>query len=313
MKEPRITIIRDDGMGDLNPSFAIDRTTWRLERDGLEGFDGVPYTVSVQDYAQYDGAYLMSERSGTRDRTIQAVALGDIAALRAQAESFFIPRREYEVHVEAAGRQRWFRARQYAFSLSVDNLRRIQRLTWTCLALDPMLLSEDEKRFDLAEASGYRGFPFLSFTGAEAPVPEANAAWASSGQAVHIAGFVVGVLSNEIPMVNGGDAPAYPRFDITATGDVVNPSIEIVDSRGTVVSRFGVRLTLRAGETLVVDFSARPTTVELNGENALNRVTAGSTLATGIDVGSFAVRWAADSGDASLHIEPTIRERYTTI
>lgn len=314
MREPKITIVRDDGLGDMNPRFVIDRTSWRLERDGLEGFDGVPYTVSVQDYAQYDGAYLLSERSGTQDRTIQAVALGDIAKLRAQAESFFIPRREYEVHVEAAGRRRWFRARQYAFSLSVDNLRRIQRLTWTCLALDPMLLSEDERRFDLAEAAGYRGFPFLSFTGAEAPRPEANAARAASGgQAVHIAGFIVGVLSNEIAMENGGDAPAYPRFDITATGDVVNPSIAIVDSRGTVVSRFGVKLTLHAGDSLVVDFSTRPTTVELNGENALNRVTANSTLATGIEVGSFSVRWAADSGDASLHIEPTIRERYTTI
>lgn len=309
MREPRITIIRDDGLGELNPAFSIDRTRWRLERDGLEGFDGVPYTVSVQDYAQYDGAYLLSERSGTRDRTINAVALGDIASLREQAESFFIPRREYEVHVEAAGRRRWFRARQYAFSLTVDNLRRIQRLSWTCLALDPMLLSEDEKRFDLAEAEGHRGFPFLSFTGAEAPRPEAR----SVPGAVHIAGFIVGVLSREIAMENNGDAPAYPRFDISATGEVVNPSIEIVDARGTVVSRFGVKLTMSAGDSLVVDFSQRPTTVELNGENCLNRVTAGSTLATGIEVGSFRVRWAAESGDASLHIEPSIRERFTTV
>lgn len=313
MREPKITIVRDDGLGELNPRFVIDGRSWRLERDGLEGFDGVDYSVSTQDYAQYDGAYLMSERSPARDRTISAACVSkDIAGLRDEAERFFIPKREYEVHVTAEGRSRWFRGRQYAFALTVDNLRNAQRLVWTSLALDPMLLSEDEKRSDIAEATAHRGFPFLSFGSAEAPAP-GLAARSSQRSAVHIAEFVVGVLSREINMENSGDAPAYPRFEISATGDVVNPSVAIKDSRGTVVSQFGVKLTLHSGDMLVVDYSARPTVVELNGENVLNKVTAGSTLATGIDVGRFTVSWDAESGDASLHIEPSIRERYTAI
>lgn len=315
MREPKITIVRNDGLGEANPKFSIDGVKWRLERDGLENFDGVPYSVSTQDYAQYDGGYLLSERSGTVDRTIQAAAVGDIAKLREEAERFFIPRHEYEVHVEAEGRKRWFTGRQYAFALTVDNLSRAQRLTWTCLSLDPMLLSEDEKRSDIAEAAGYRGFPFISFTDSEAPVPESSLMAPMDGtkKLTHIKGFIVGVLSQEIEMRNDGDAPAYPCFEITATGDVVNPSVSIVDERGTTVSQFSVKLTLHAGDALVVDFSKRPTTVELNGNNVLNLVTPGSTLATGIDVGTFSVRWHADSGDASLHIEPSIRERYTAI
>ena len=313
MREPKITIIRDDGAGELNPRFTIDGKRWRLERDGLENFDRVEYSLSTQDYAQYDGAYLMSERSPAIDRTISAACVSeDIAGLREEAESFFIPRRAYEVHVEAEGRRRWFSGRQYAFALTVDNLRNAQRLVWTVLALDPMFLSEDEKRFDIAEATGYRGFPFLSFTDAAAPAPVAARA-AAQRPAVHTRGFVVGVLSREIAMENRGDAPAYPRFEISASGEVVNPAVTIRDSRGTVAAQFGVNLTMAAGDLLVVDFSARPTTVELNGRNVLNLVAAGSTLATGIDVGSFTVGWSAERGDASLHIEPSIRERYTTI
>lgn len=311
MREPVITIVRLDGLGEQNPRFRVGEGRWHLERDGLEGFDGVPHEVSTQDYAQYDGAYLMGERSGTVDRTIACAAIGDVAELRAEAEAFFVPGHEYEVHVSAEGRGRYFTGRQYAFSLTVDNRRRAQRLSWTCLSLDPMLLGEDDKRFDIAEAEGRRGFPFVSCVERYAPEPEA--ARRAAGEPAHVMGYVVGVLSQEIRMENRGDAVAYPRFEISATGEVVRPSLSILDATGEVVSTFGVDVTMRAGDLLVVDFSARPTTVELNGENALNRVTSGSTLATGIGIGTFRLRWSAERGDASLHIEPTIRERYVTI
>ena len=302
METPVITIVRDDGLGDLNPRLAIDGARWVLRQGGLENFDSTPYTLSTQDYAQYDGAYLMGERSGTQDRSISAIGFGDVAALREEAERFFIPGREYEVHVEAEGRSRFFRGRQYALSLATDSLRRAQLLDWTCLALDPWFMSEDEKRFDIAEAAGARGFPFMS----------ASAASTGGGFPV-IAGFVVGVVANEIRMVNGGDSTAYPRFDVTATGEVVNPSVSVVDSAGAVVSTVGFDMTMEAGDELVIDFSARPTSVELNGENALHLTTPESTLSAGIDVGDFSLVWSAESGDASLHIRPSIRERYSTI
>ena len=307
MREPTITIVRLDGAGD-DPTFVIGRGRWHLERDGLEGFDGVPHSVSTQDYAQYDGAYLLGERVGTADRTISAAAIGDVAELREEAERFFIPGREYEVHVMAEGRSRYLVGRQYAFSLTVDNRAHAQRLSWTVLSLDPMLLSEDAHSYDIVEADRRRGFPFVSHV--ERLAPGLGAGSAAAG---HVAGFVAGVLSKRIAMTNSGDATAYPRFEIRATGPVVNPSVSVLDRSGAEVTRFGVVLEMSAGDELVVDYSTRPTLVELNGENALNRVAAGSTLATGIGVGDFTVTWSAESGDASLHVTPTIRERYLTI
>ena len=321
MDAPVITIVRQDGRGSDNPRFSIDGLPWTLERDGLENFDGMEHDVSTGEYAQYDGDYLLAERSPSLDRTIQAAAVGDVAALRSQAERFFVPGREYEVHVEAEGRRRFSRGRQYAFRLTVDNRRRVQRLTWTFLALDPMWLSESENRFDIAEAVPMFSFPFVSFARAVGPLPQVRAA-AAAGEVpnvggldpeCHMAGFVVGKVQRRINLSNDGDATCYPRFDITSTGPVSNPLITVSDEAGSVVCSIGVNVDLDAGDELVIDFSARPTAIELNGENASHLVSAGSTLAAGIDIGDYVVEWSAASGDAAMQIKPSIRERYTTI
>lgn len=315
-RECVIWVEREDGKGGANPRFTFDQDRWRIPSDGLEGFGGVEYEVSTQAYAQYDGSYLLNERIPERDRTITADAWFDPAEARAEATAFFIPRRLYTVHCAYMGRSRYFTGRQYAFEVTTGNVWGRVQLTWTCLSIEPMWLSEDEKRFDIAEAKSKRGFSFVSYLHRVAPEPEAEAA---SSRAVpggierHVQGFVVGVLANRIEMTNGGNATAYPRFDITATGEVRNPRVAIEDESGAVVCEFGIGVTMRDGDRIVVDFSARPTTIEMNGENVSHLVTAGSTLATGIEVGDFTLTWDAEFGDAALHIEPTIRERYTSI
>ena len=313
-RECVIAIVRDDGLGELNPRFLIDQGRWRVPSDGLEGFGGVAYEVSTQPYAQYDGSYLLSERVPEADRTITAHAWFDPREARAEAEGFFIPRRKYEVHVTYMGRTRYFVGRQYALDLSTGNVWGRLELTWTCLALDPMWLSEDEKRFDIAEASGGFGFPFMSL---EEPWELGAQTEAAEGddEAIDylIGGFVVGVLSDTIAMDNGGSVTAYPRFDLSATDDVVRPKITVTDATGSTVCEIGLDLTLHDGDSLTVDFSSRPTTVELNGENVSHLVTSGSTLAAGIEVGDFSIGWSAESGDAALSVRPSIRERYLSI
>lgn len=313
MRIDRITVVRDDGLGESNPRFAFGKRPWLVVYEGLENFEGVDHEVSTSDYAQYDGSRLVSERSPSRDRTISAVGIGDPELLRAQAESFFIPRREYEVHVEAGGRRRFCRGRHYAFALRVDNMTGAQLLDWTFLALDPCWLSEDSKTFDIAEAKGKFGFPFVSHLARVAPQPESEAAALSEYVEKHVKGFVAGVLSPRIEMSNEGGFTAYPVFSIRATGEVVNPAVTVEDSAGVTVCEVGFALTMQAGDELVVDFSARPTAITKNGANASQLITPGSTLAAGIEVGDFTLTWSADSGDAALSVVPTIRERYATI
>lgn len=312
LEQPTIRIVRDDGLGEDNPAFAIDGRDWSLCQDGMEGFDEIAHTVTTGDYAQYDGGYLLAERTGTVDRTITAASrfqrIGRESA-RDEAEAFFIPGRAYEVHVTYAGHERWCAGRQYALSLPVAPKGATQKLTWTVLCLDPFFMSEDEKSVDLAEASKRRGFPFVSFAERVAPKPDALRAKAER----HVAGFVVGVIQNRVSMRNDGHAVAYPRFDVSASGTVVSPSIKVLDSAGAVVGSVGLDLSLSDGDRLVIDFTARPTAITLNGQNVSAKVTRGSTLATGIPVGPFTVEWSAASGDAALSVVPSIRERYTCI
>lgn len=300
---PVITIVREDGKGEQNPSFVIDGKRWSLEHDGLENFDGIDYEVSSQDWAQYDGARLLSERSGPVDRTIVCRSMFDGDAARREAERFFIARRSYSIHVQYAGRARYCVGRQYGFRLETKPWRGRQGVTWTLLALDPYWLSEDEKRFDLAEAEGKRGFPHCSYVLRE-----------GVGSAFpHVAGFAIGNIRKEIWMENAGGATCYPRFDVSATGDVVNPVITIVDEAGNELMHVALTVDLHAGDEFAIDFSTRPTSIVLNGQNASHLVKAGSTLAAGIEPGRFKVEWSADEGDAALAILPSIRERYASI
>lgn len=314
MREPLVTIERDDGLGALNPVFQLDGKPWRLLRDGLDGFDGMRADVSSASYAQYDGAMVTSARFEPQDRSIRFAAPGDPGELRASVRSFFRPRAEYVVHVDSGAVPLIARGVYYDLSVATDNLTRAQSAEFTILCAEqPMLMSEDEKRFDIAEAVGHFGFPFRSFKASRWKRQQRAEPRASGTEQNHIRGMVCGLRSSRIEMVNGGDAEAYPRFDLYASADVADPLVTVEDASGAEVCRFGAKLTMHAGDVLTVDFSARPTAMELNGKNVSHLATPDSTLAAGIPVGRFAVRWSAKSGDAALSIKPSIRERYTAI
>lgn len=316
-----ITVVRDDGLGENNPKFLFGARPWLVAYEGLDGFDGLDADISTQPYAQYDGARVTGERTAAVDRTVSGIGLGEPGDLRAQAERFFIGGRDYEVHVACDGRKRFAKARHMGLRLATDNATGHQLIEWTFLSADPYWLDEDERGFDIAEASRKRGFPFVSWTARVAPEPEADegedgpgpAALAESPVEKHVRGFVAGVISHRIRMTNDGGATAYPRFVITATGAVENPRVAIYDESGASVCSFGVSVTLGAGDELVIDFSARPTSITLNGENVSYRATPGSTLATGIEPGDFVLEWNADSGDAAMSVRPYVRDRYVTI
>lgn len=322
-RECVIEVVRDDGLGERNPRFDFGGWRWRIPSDGLEGFDGVDYEVGYTEYAQYDGAALGGERVPPAVRSIEAEPSFDPAEARAEAESFFIPRRSYELHVSYMGRRRYCTGRQSGFSISAGNTWRRPALTWEVTCLDPMLYEESERSFDIAQARPCFGFPFLSFAAGKYTVPEgddpqpapgpAPRAAAPGAEPDHIAGFVTGVVSNRIRMENSGGTEAYPRFEVSASGPVSNPGIAIVGPDGEDLYSVGMALSMGAGDSLVLDFSTRPTTVTLNGANATHLVSAGSDLVLSVPVGEYFLELRADSGDAALSVEPAIREAHTAI
>lgn len=318
-----IVIVRDDGLGDRNPRFAIGTGRWVLAHGGLEGFDGVDVDVSVTQYAQYAGGRVTGERIASADRTISAIGLGEPASLRSEAERFFADGAGYEVHVTSGERRRMSLARSMGARLATDNATGHQLLEWTFLSPDPLWLDEDERGFDIAEASGCLGFPFMSLSTPFAIQPQGDepgggeAGLRASGDGGWtepiVAGFVCGVLSHRIDLTNEGSSDAYPRFVIAATGHVSRPSIAIYNAAGDDVCHFGVETDMEEGDELVIDFSARPTRIELNGSNVSHLASAGSTLAVGIAPGAYSLEWSAGDGDAAMSVRPFIRDRYSTI
>lgn len=303
-----IEIEREDGLGEDNPKLVADGRRWRVLVGGLENFGGVSYEVSTQAYAQYDGSLVMRERTPEQDRTMVIEARFDPSEARDEAMSFFIPHREYTVRCTLLGRTRHFKGRQYALSVALGSLSLPTSVTWTCLSEQPFWLSEDEHGYDLAQAQGRRGFPFVSFNQRVAPAPQVK-----SASMAHVAGFVVGIVSHATRLVNGGHVPTYPRFTISAVGTVKNPSVTVRDGSGQTVLDVTVLTSLQDGDELVLDFESRPTSIELNGGNVSHLVEPGSTLAASIGVGEYDVEWSAEAGDASMRVVPSIRERYTGI
>lgn len=308
-RELTIEIERDDGLGEGNPRLVADGSRWRVEVGGLENFGGVSYEVSTQEYAQYDGSLVTRERTPEQDRTLVLGARFDPAVARDEAMAFFIPHREYTVRCTLMGRTRHFRGRQYAMSVELGSLALPTTVTWTCLCAQPFWLSEDEHGYDIAEAQGRRGFPFAS--PADRVPPEAPAS--KSAAPAHVAGFVVGVISHATRLVNSGHVPTYPRFTVSASGNVVNPSVRVLDASGNAAMDVAVLVDMADGDELVIDFESRPTVIELNGANVSHLVKPGSTLAASIGVGRYDVEWSAESGDASMRVVPSIRERYTGV
>lgn len=307
-----IEIERDDGLGEGNPRLVADGSRWRVEVGGLEGFGGVTYEVSTQEYAQYDGSSLMRERTPEQDRTLVLGARFDPAEARDEAMAFFIPHREYTVRCTLMGRTRHFRGRQYAMDVELGSLALPTTVTWTCLCTQPFWLSEGEHGYDIAEAQGMRFFPFVSLvSGIKLPGTAENDAGAKAP--AYIPGFVCGIVSHTLRLENGGHVPTYPRFAISASGNVENPTVRVLDAAGSAAMDVTVLVKMSDGDELVIDFDARPTAIELNGENVSHLVKPGSTLSASIGVGRYDVEWSAEAGDASMRVVPSIRERYTGI
>lgn len=304
-----LEIRRDDGA-----VLVADGRRWAVPVDGgLEGFGGVSYDVPVREYSQYDGGRYSAERTPAQERSVTMHGRFDPAEARDEAMGFFIPHREYTVRCTHLGRTRHFTGRQLALEVETGSPYARTVVKWTCLCAQPFWLSEEAHSYDIAEADGRRGFPFASPTERWAPSPVMDMAMHQAAKG-HVAGFVVGTISNATRLVNRGHVPTYPRIDVTCSkGTVVDPTVRVLDASGGTAMSVTVKTTMADGDALVLDFTERPTRIELNGRNISHLAVPGSTLAASIGVGAYTVEWSAKSGDAAMRVVPSIEERYTGI
>lgn len=265
-----ITIYRDDG-----ERFAIDGTDWKIPSDGLENWHTMETEVTSIDIAMRDGTKVIHERVGSIDRTITAL-VGDVSKndrLRAEASRFFLPKRSYEVLVRYMGRTSMCRGVQLMVQLSEGNIYRPVQLKWTILCESPYMMGNGyEYSTDEAPSVGKFAFPYVSTKDD------------GGYQNVYDRGFVIsqggfGKLgdsslstANVQFIVNDGDVPVYPAFEVANT--------ELVVARGLMIERLQftnagwvpttAAMTVRIGlqyysDNVYVDTSSQPLRVTTEG------------------------------------------------
>ena len=256
---------------------------WVIKYNGLEGFDGMEYSVSTSKNVLADGSSLVSKRVEEKDRTVACFYMGrnGSRAARTECTSFFNPKHSYKLYLDFDGVTRWCEGELYAFSCPPERRGAPVEFTFTLLCLDPYWRDEfpNDKSFGSAEPRF--GFPFVSHVREKLP-----------DGTKHPVGFVVSeMLFDGVGNVyNSGDVPTFYRVRMRFSGDVKNPKIAKDGRYVRMVKDF------KAGDELVIDFESSPPKVTVNGENAIQLADRSSSFTKmAMAVGKNEFRFSCDN------------------
>lgn len=242
---------------------------WSIPNDGLENFANLPYNVKTAANVLKDGSSLVSKRVDEVDRTVKMVYSGqDPDAGRAEAISFFNPRFSFKLYAQYRGMTRYCEGELYAFDSPAGNVHKAPEATVTLLCLDPYWKSVDGNENSLTDTAPMFGFPYVSHVKQKLPNGEK---------------YPVGFLASKMlydgmnTVYNSGDVPAMYRVHVDFEGYVLSPTITKDDRHVKVIYDF------YDGDTLDIDFTATPPTVEINGKNAIGQCSRDSNF-TGMEM-----------------------------
>lgn len=208
MSKVAFRIERDDGRW-----FVIDDSVWRIPNDGLSNWHTTPSDVAMLQNVQRDGAMITSQRVGAIDRSITC-ELRDARENESQrrlAESFFLPHRNYTVHVEYMGKRTKCEGVQADFTMSEGNVHRPIAFSWSVICSSPyMKLEDDATSSDTLPSVGLFGFPYM--------VSGQRTSEVADGFAVGISPKVERDEKGSVYIRNDGDMPAFPKVEIGLVG-----------------------------------------------------------------------------------------------
>lgn len=289
-KRVKVRFVRSDGK-----EFNIDGGDWRIPSDGLDGFGTFENAITTVDNAVGDGGIITANRIAPKDRTIKAKSknpyINDI--LRRTALSFFNAKFDYKIYVTYMGVTRWCEGKIYKFSLPNGNVNRTMTLTVTFLCPNPFLKSYDDFGKNIASIEGMCAFPYLCSITPGTPQ-------GTTGGRFNFAQVIV--------LENDGDVETFCKAVFTAAGKVVNPKLIVNGKYVRVID------TMQKGDTIVIDFTKNPPTVQKNGANYIghcDRTSAFDEMA--LVIGDSEVSFEADTGSNLLAVSIYYNKLYSAI
>lgn len=248
-----LRVVRSDGQ---EMSFSTGGGAgWRIAYEGMQDWLELPIEITTSPNVLSDGSSVVGKRVSECERTASCFySGGDLAGERLKVLSFFNPKRTYAAHVTYYGTTRWAPGELSAVECAITREGRALELVFTLLCPDPYMRSESGNESYLTDAAPMLGWPFVSHF--RAPLP--------NGEKKPV-GFLASklIFDGENTIYNNGDVETTYTIRCECEGEIQNPTFT---KDGRFVRMLG---TYNAGDVIVIDFTAAPPSVTLNGNNAI--------------------------------------------
>lgn len=267
---------------------------WSFQRGkGLSDFSSFNGEITATENYMRDGAITKKIRLNAKDRTINLVHIypEDAEKSRVLFKQYFRYGEKYKMYITYMGHQLWQECILYKMQLSEDTqIDNLMKATMTFRFDSPYWLSVDNFGKNIASVIGRFGFPW--YVEKKKPIP---------------VGYFE--FDKNTHLLNDGDNISYPKVYIKTKGSTVkNPTIHLNDGF--------VRLNrdLKATEELIMDFSATPPTIRINGNNVFGYCDRLSNFdEMYLKKGDNVVSFAATSGSDELEIYIEFYKMYTVV
>ena len=281
-----IRLVRDDGK-----EFLINGGDWKIPSDGLSGFGSLDNEISMNSNAFGDGDQFVSERLGSKDRTVKCCVakMKNNAILRSKAKAFFTFKHTYKMYVQYMSQNTyWCEGRLYMLALSEGNIYKPVELQFTILSENPYWKSYDNFGKNIASVIPMAGFPYMCSS----------------------KGIPTGVYSyaKEVVVHNDGDIATSVKAVFRASGDVTNPKLVVNNKYVRVLT------TLVADDKLIIDFTPQIVSITKNGVNIIGATDRQSDLTEmELNVGANVIGYGADNGDNNVDVSIYYNQLYGVI
>lgn len=271
-----LRIVRSDGQEFIADGKLSGDADW-----GITQLDGIGIPESeyfTENKAIGDGDIINGRR--IKSRTISFSFLAKNVKmnkiLRRSAISFFNSKYDFSLYVTYQGETKWIDGVLDAISIPSDPLRNQQKVSGEFLCVDPLFKSVDTFGYDIAAIT-----PMWTFEEIDDPD------WGEPFDSYN--------FSKSVDITNDGDAEAYCRVVIRATGNVTNPKFIHGDAYIRIID------TMQSSDVIEIDIVNRRITK--NGKNILAKIDRKSNFVDmAFPIGDNVVEYDADVGETKMSV-----------
>lgn len=271
-----LRIVRSDGKEFIADGKLSGDADWGITK--LDGIGTITPENFTEDKAVGDGEIVNGKRFKGRTISFSFLAKNIFMnkVLRRAAVSFFNSKYDFAVYVTYQGVTRWIDGVLDAIEIPSDSLRVQQSVSGEFRCPDPLFKSVDSFGADIAAIT-----PLWTFEEIDDPD------WGEPFDSYN--------YSKSVEITNDGDAEAYCRVVIRATGNVTNPKFMHGDAYIRIID------TMESGDVIEIDIINRKITK--NGKNILVKIDRKSNFVDmAFSVGDNVVSYDADVGETEMSV-----------